>query len=261
MSANTALPNPPAPQVYLIGAGPGDPDLITVAGLKALQQCSAVVHDALVSEAMLALARPDALHIAMGKRGHGHKTDQTEINTMLIELACAGHTVARLKGGDPFVFGRGGEEAEALAQAGIPFKVIPGVSSALAGPAALNIPVTHRDMAASFAVITAQRAEGAVPPHWPALVHIDTLVILMGASRIAEMAEALIQAGRRADTPVAAIQSATLPEQRHVIGTLHSIAADVQQAQLGAPMVIVVGEVVGMHRLTTLMNTLVDTAS
>ncbi len=238
--------------VYLIGAGPGDPNLITVAGLKALQQCSAIVHDALVSDELLALARPDALRIAMGKRGHGHKTDQADINTMLIELVRAGHTVARLKGGDPFVFGRGGEEVEALANANTPFKVIPGVSSALAAPAALNIPVTHRDMAASFAVVTAQRAEGAMPPHWPALVQIDTLVILMGASNIAEIAGALIQAGRSADTPVAAIQSATLPDQRFVIGTLRSIAADVQQVQLSAPMVIVVGEVVRMHALNAI---------
>ena len=244
--------------VYLIGAGPGDPDLITVAGLKALQQCSAVVHDALVSDEMLALAPPDALRIAMGKRGHGHKTDQADITTMLIELARAGHTVARLKGGDPFVFGRGGEEIEALAHAGVPFKVIPGISSALAAPAALNIPVTHRDLAASFAVVTAQRAEGAVLPHWPSLVQIDTLVILMGASRIAEMADALIQAGRAADTPVAAIQSATLPEQRHVIGTLGSIVDEVQLAQLGAPMVIIVGEVVRMHALSAIVDAYVS---
>ncbi len=240
-----------ANMVYLIGAGPGDPDLITVAGLKALQRCTAIVHDALISEEMLALARPEALRIAMGKRGYGRKADQADINTMLIELSQAGHIVARLKGGDPFVFGRGGEEVEALVHAGIAFQVIPGISSALAAPAALNIPVTHRELAASFVVVTAQRAEGAVPPHWPSLVQIDTLIILMGASHIGEIAQVLIEAGRTAHTPVAAIQSATLPDERFVIGTLASIGDDVKQAGLGAPLVIVVGEVVRLHHAST----------
>ena len=238
--------------VYLIGAGPGDPDLITVAGLKALQQCTAIVHDALASEAVLALAPPEALRIAMGKRGHAGGAEQTDINTMLIELAQAGHIVARLKGGDPFVFGRGGEEVEALARAGIPFRVIPGVSSAVAAPAALNIPVTHRELSASFAVITAQRAAGSPPPPWHALVHIDTLVILMGASwgttaQTAEISAELMRHGRSADTPVAAIESATTPDERHVISTLQRITHDVKHAGLGAPMVIIIGEVVSLH--------------
>lgn len=234
--------------VYLIGAGPGDPDLITVAGLKALQQCTAIVHDALASEEVLALAPVSALRIAMGKRGHSGGADQADINTMLIELAQAGHIVARLKGGDPFIFGRGGEEIEALAKVGIPFRVIPGISSAVAAPAALNIPVTHRELAASFAVITAQRAAGMAPTPWQALAQIDTLVILMGASKIGEIASELIAHGRSGNTPVAAIQSATTANERYVIGTLDNIAQQVKEAGLGAPMVIIVGAVVSLHR-------------
>lgn len=237
--------------VYLIGAGPGDPDLITVAGAKALHDSTAVVYDALVNEAMLDLAPASALRICMGKRGGAPSASQEDINRMLIDLVQAGHTVARLKGGDPLVYARAGEEMQALAQAGIPFKVIPGVSSALAAPAAACIPLTHRNVAATFAVITAHRVDGADAPDWAALARIDTLVILMGAARAAQIADALMANGRSAGTPAAAIQSATLPEERILYSCLQDLSSDIQRHGLTSPMVIVVGDVAQIGQVLT----------
>jgi uroporphyrin-III C-methyltransferase len=234
--------------VYLIGAGPGDPDLITVAGVKALQTCDAVVYDALANEALLQHAPAHAQRIFMGKRGGAPSADQDEINKTMIELARAGHTVARLKGGDPGVFARSGEEMLALAQAGVPFKVIPGVSSALAAPATANMPLTHRNRAAAFAVVTAHRVEGADAPDWPALAKIDTLVILMGAARAAQIANALMANGCDGATPAAAIQSATLPEEKILFTCLRDLHADIQRNAMSAPMVIVIGEVAQVGR-------------
>lgn len=230
--------------VYLIGAGPGDPDLITLAGVKALQACTAIVYDALANEALLQHAPASAQRIFMGKRGGAPSAEQDDINATLIELAQAGHTVARLKGGDPGVFARSGEEMLALAQAGIAFKVIPGVSSAIAAPAAANMPLTHRNRAAAFAVVTAHRVEGADAPDWNTLARIDTLVILMGAARAAQIADALIANGRDAMTPVAAIQSATLPEEKIIYSRLCILHEDMQQHGLASPLVIVIGDVV-----------------
>jgi uroporphyrin-III C-methyltransferase len=233
--------------VYLIGAGPGDPGLLTLAGAEALRNASAVVHDALVGAEILKLARPDAEFYDVGKRAGWHKATQAEINSLLIELAAKGHTVARLKGGDPFVFGRGGDEIEALHKAGIPFRVIPGVSSALAVPAAAGIPVTQRGLAASVAIVTAHRMDDAAGPDWQALVRVDTLVILMGAGRVSAIAEGLVRAGRDVQTPAAAIQSGTLPDQRQVVGTLETIGERVRTAGLSSPLVLVVGKVVQMR--------------
>lgn len=234
--------------VYLIGAGPGDPDLITLAGVKALQTCTAVVYDALANEALLQHAPASAQRIFMGKRGGAPSAEQDDINAMLIALARAGHTVARLKGGDPGVFARGGEEMLALAQAGIAFRVIPGVSSAIAAPAAANMPLTHRNRAAAFAVVTAHRVEGADAPDWAALAQIDTLVILMGATRAAQIADALIAHGRDASTPAVAIQSATLPEEKIIFTYLRDLQRDIQQNEMASPMVIVVGDVAQVGR-------------
>ena len=230
--------------IYLIGAGPGDPDLITVAGLKALQASTAIVYDALVSDALLDLAPQHALRIPMGKRGNALSADQEDINGVMIRLAHEGYTVARLKGGDPLVFARVGEEMMTLAQAGVPFKLIPGISSA----SAAHIPLTYRNVAASFAVVTAHRIDGADAPDWSALAKIDTLVILMGAARLASIADALIAHGRDMHTPAAAIQSATLSDERIVYSTLHMLADDVACAGLTSPMVIVVGDVVRIGR-------------
>lgn len=230
--------------VALIGAGPGDPGLLTIAGANALHLATAIVHDALVSEAVLAQAGPHVPRYDVGKRAGHHAVTQDEINVLLVSLARAGHTVARLKGGDPYVFGRGGEEGEALAQAGIPFRVIPGVSSAIAVPALAGIPITYRGLAASVGIVTAHRMDGAGAPDWDALAKMHTLIVLMGAERVAELAQRLVAAGRNLQTPIACIQSGTLPEQREVIATLADVAERVQAAGLGSPMTIVVGEVV-----------------
>ncbi len=230
--------------VYLVGAGPGDPGLLTVAGAAAIREASAIVFDALVSDAILQQARPEAQCYNVGKRAEHHSATQEEINALLITLARADHIVARIKGGDPFVFGRGAEEAEELKRAEIPFRVIPGVTSAIAVPAAAGIPVTHRGLSASVAIVTAHRMDGADAPNWNALARMDTVVVLMGAERLASVAERLIAEGRAALTPVCCIQSGTLPEQRQVVGTLADIAEKVHAAALDSPLITVIGNVV-----------------
>lgn len=236
--------------VSLIGAGPGDPELITVKGLRRLREADVVVFDALIGDELLRECRPDAEFVYVGKRAGQHYRSQEEINTLLVELGRSGRTVARLKGGDPFVFGRGGEEAEALRDAGIAWEVVPGVSSAVAVPAYAGIPVTHRKAASSFAVITGhedpQRPDSRVD--WAALARgIDTLVFLMGVGNSATIAAQLIANGRPADTPVAAIRWGTTADQETVVGTLATIADDIARAGLKAPATLVVGEVVRLR--------------
>jgi uroporphyrin-III C-methyltransferase len=184
----------------------------------------------------------------MGKRGGAPSADQADINALLIDLARAGHTVARLKGGDPGVFARAGEEMIALAKAGVPFKVIPGVSSALAAPAAASVPLTHRNVAASFAVVTAHRIDGADAPDWAALSKIDTVVILMGAGRAGQIADALMANGCAAGTPAAVIQSASLPDEKILFSCLRNLGEDIQNHEMGSPMVIVIGDVAAVGR-------------
>lgn len=233
--------------VYLVGAGPGDPGLLTVAGAAAIRKATAIVHDALVGDGILAQARSDAKRYDVGKRAGRHNLTQDEINMLLIELAREEQTVVRLKGGDPFLFGRGAEEAAALARVGIPFRVIPGVTSAIAVPASAGIPVTHRGVAASLGIVTAHREDGAGSPDWHALAQLDTVVVLMGAERLDLISQNLIRAGRSADTPVACIQSGTLDQQRQVIATLGNMVERVQGAGLGAPMIVIVGNVVNVR--------------
>lgn len=231
--------------VYLVGAGPGDPWLITVRGRELLRRADVVVHDRLVDAALLAEARSDALRIDAGK-APGHCTlTQEEICATLVKHASAGRTVVRLKGGDPFVFGRGGEELAACCDAGIPCVVVPGVSSALAAPAAAGIAVTERGVARSVAVITAQTERGGPgrDHDFAALARIDTLVVLMGREPLAGWTQALVQAGRSAKTPAVCISSATTPQQRVVTTELGQIAQAVNEAHLAAPMVAVVGDV------------------
>jgi uroporphyrinogen III methyltransferase/synthase len=241
--------------VYLIGAGPGDPGLITVRGRDRLAQADVVVYDRLISSELLDCARPGAELIYAGKRPDHHTLTQDEINAVLVEKAQAGLKVARLKGGDPFVFGRGGEEAQALAAAGLPFEVVPGITSAIAAPAYAGIPVTHRDVAASFVVITGHRRidfeaaeEGDVLGlDWAALAAVDTLVFLMGVGTLPVIAEQLLKAGRPPETPVASIHWGTTPAQQVVTGTLADIAERADAAGLRPPAVTVVGEVAALR--------------
>lgn len=234
--------------VYLVGAGPGDPRLITVLGLDRLRQADVVVYDRLVSPRLLDEAPRQAERIFVGKAPGEHSCRQEEINGLLVRHARAGRIVVRLKGGDPFVFGRGSEEAMACAEAGVPWEVVPGLSSAVSVPALAGIPLTHRELAGGFAVVTGhcsstKGAEGD-RQDWSALARVETLVILMGLSRLPEIAAALLFHGRGADTPVAVIAQGTLPGERTVTATLGTIAGDVAQAGLRAPATIVVGEVV-----------------
>lgn len=231
--------------VYLVGAGPGDPGLITVRGLELLRQAGVVIHDRLVSAELLAEVRPDALLIDAAKAPGNHKLTQDQINAAIIEHACTGVLVVRLKGGDPFIYGRGWEELQACREAGIPCAVVPGLSSALAVPAAADIPLTLRDVARTFAVATAQDADesGATGLNFTALAALDTVVVLMGRAKLRDVLTGFLQAGRDPGTPVACIQRGTTPDQRVVVGTLASAADLVERDQLESPMVTVIGEV------------------
>jgi uroporphyrin-III C-methyltransferase len=239
--------------VYLVGAGPGDPRLITVLGLDRLRQAEVVVYDRLISPRLLDEVPPTAERIFVGKAPGEHSARQEEINDLLVRHASAGRIVVRLKGGDPFVFGRGSEEALACARAGIPWEVVPGISSAVSVPALAGIPVTHRELAGGFAVVTghcssAKGAEGD-RQDWSALARVETLVILMGLSRLPEIAASLLFHGRGAETPVAVIAQGSLPEEKIVVATLGTIAGEVARAGLRAPATIVVGEVVRVRQL------------
>jgi uroporphyrinogen III methyltransferase/synthase len=231
--------------VWLVGAGPGDPGLLTLAGAEALRRAEVVLYDALASPALLDLCDAAARLIPVGKRAGDHTASQDEITALLVHHGSAGRRVVRLKGGDPFVFGRGGEEALALAAAGIPYTVIPGVTSAVAVPAYAGIPVTHRGMATNFAVVTGREGAG-VEAGWDALARVDTLVVLMGAAGLPEISERLIAAGREPSTPAASISNGTMPAQRVVVATLATIAAEVAAAGLPTPLITVIGPVAAL---------------
>jgi uroporphyrin-III C-methyltransferase len=232
--------------VALVGAGPGDPGLITVRGLALLRGADVILHDRLVSPELLAEARRDAELIDVGKSPGGRGTSQEEINGLLVRYAAQGRAVVRLKGGDPFVFGRGSEELDACEAAGIPCTVVSGVSSAIAVPAAAGIPVTARGEARSFAVITARGEGGDLPDALERLAanaDIETLVLLMGRSVLAELSAALIAAGRDPDTPAACIQDGTTQAQRVTVATLATLAEAVERDGLTSPIVTVIGDV------------------
>jgi uroporphyrin-III C-methyltransferase len=238
--------HPTAGKVYIVGAGPGDPGLLTVRGLAYLRQAQVVVHDRLVHPALLDEVSPTATCIDVGKAPGRHPYPQSAINALLIRKASEGHMVVRLKGGDPFVFGRGGEECQALAAAGVPFEVVPGVSSAIAVPAYAGIPVTHRAYTRAFTVITGHTCDADdTALDWQSLARTGTLVILMGLSRLATIAERLIAHGRAPDTPVAVIQWGTTTDQTVVAGPLATIAEKARELQ--SPATIVVGEVVELR--------------
>ena len=238
-------------RVILVGAGPGDPDLITVRGAAALREADAVVYDALASTELLELAPPSALRIDVGKRGHDAPTRaQPEINALLVRLAREGRTVIRLKGGDPFVFGRGGEEASACAEAGVAFEVVPGISSAVGALAYAGIPVTDRRHSASFAVVTGHKDPSAVAreTRWEALARAtDTLVIVMGMRNLDAIATRLLASGLDPETPAAVVMDGALPTQRVVEAPLGELVARTRAAGLAAPAVVVVGNVVRLR--------------
>jgi uroporphyrin-III C-methyltransferase len=226
--------------VYLVGAGPGDPELITVRGARLLAAADVVVHDRLVAAALLATAPATAERVDVGKRPGQPSPTQDEINAILVDRGRRGLEVVRLKGGDPYVFGRGGEEVAALRAAGIAHEVVPGISAAIAAPAAAGIPVTMRHEALSFTVVTGHEHPDSTGVDWPALVRTGgTLVILMGAGRAPAIAERLRAAGLAADTPVAVVHAATLPDEQVATTTL----ADLPVQDLRPPCTIVVGTV------------------
>jgi uroporphyrinogen III methyltransferase/synthase len=242
-------------RVILVGAGPGAPELITVRGAAALREADAVVYDALASPDLLALAPPEAQRIDVGKRGHEAPTmAQEDTNALLLRLAAKGLTVVRLKGGDPFVFGRGGEEASACAEAGIPIEVVPGVSSIFGALAYAGIPVTDRRYGASFAVVTGHKDPTKVTEEtrWDLLANAaDTLLILMGMRKLEEIVDRILAAGRAPSTPSAVVMHGTLPAQRVVEAPLGELAASVREAGLGSPAVFVVGDVVRLRPALT----------
>ena len=231
--------------VYIVGGGPGDPGLITVKGLNYLRRADVVLYDRLVAQELLTEAPPHAELIDVGKEPKRHRRSQTEINDLLIEKAREGKVVVRLKGGDPFVFGRGGEECQALAQAGIRYEIVPGVSSAVAVPAYAGIPVTQRGTTTSFAVIAGHTGDTESDIDWAGISHIGTLVFLMGVEHMLEIVQRLIAHGRSSDTPVAVIQDGTTENQIVVTGTLADI---VEKAEgIRPPAVLIVGEVVRLR--------------
>jgi uroporphyrinogen III methyltransferase/synthase len=237
-------------KVYLVGAGPGDPGLMTVRGLECLRKADVVVYDRLVEERILEEARSEAEKIYVGKMSNHHTLEQEQINRLIVEKALEGKLVVRLKGGDPFVLGRGGEEAETLAINNIPFEVVPGVSSAVAVPAYAGIPVTHRGIASSFTVVTGHKASDRSDPDiaWDKLATgTDTLIILMGIGNLVHLIDQLVKHGKPLSTPVAVITQGTTPHQRCVTGTLRDIVDKVKSEGLKPPSVIVVGEVVNLR--------------
>lgn len=235
-------------KVYLIGAGPGDPELITVKGLRYLHLADVVLYDRLIAQELLQEARSDAILVYVGKGPSCHTMPQEQINAALISYAQQGHTVARLKGGDPFVFGRGGEEALELAKAHIPFEIVPGITSAIAVPAYAGIPVTHRDYTTSFTVVTGHEGRSASPAvNWEALAALGgTLIVLMGVNALPNFTQRLIAAGLDATTPAAVIQEGTTAEQRVVKGSVATIAEQAIQAGLSAPALTIIGAVVNV---------------
>ncbi|WP_255033867.1 uroporphyrinogen-III C-methyltransferase [Rhodoferax sp. TH121] len=239
---------PSSGQVTLVGAGPGDPELLTLKALKAIQQATVLLVDDLVNDTIVAHANPAARVVHVGKRGGCKSTPQSFIERLMITAAQEGETVVRLKGGDPFIFGRGGEEVEHLEAAGIRVSVINGITAGLAAVTSLNVPLTHREHAHGVVFVTGHAKPGDAGTDWPALAaaaqHAKlTLVIYMGVSGVADIQAGLLQ-GLRADTPVAIIQNASLPTQRHAACTLQSLQATIQREQLVSPSVIVVGDVV-----------------
>lgn len=237
-------------KVYLVGAGPGDPKLITVAGMECIQKADVIVYDRLVNEELLQYAKEDAELIFCGKLPGKHHMIQEHIHELLVEKACEGKIVTRLKGGDPFVFGRGGEEAQVLADHGIGYEIVPGITAGIAAPAYAGISVTHRDYASSFAIVTAHSRAEQQADHlnWSALAHgIDTIAFYMGVGNLPYICTKLIDHGKSPDTPVAIIQWGTTPKQKTITGKLGTIETEAEKAGIAHPAIVLVGEVVSMR--------------
>ncbi|NPA41522.1 MAG: uroporphyrinogen-III C-methyltransferase [Aquificae bacterium] len=228
-------------KVYLVGGGPGDPELLTIKAYKVLKSADVVLYDALVSKDILTITKLDCLKIYVGKRDGRHSLPQEEINELIYKFARQDKIVVRLKGGDPFVFGRGGEELTYLKEKGIEVEVVPGITSAVAAPSSALIPLTHRGVSSSFAVVTGHPNRGI---DWSAFAKIDTLVILMGVKRRQEIARDLIKTGRDPKEPVAFVEKATTPEQRVIFSSLEEVALNPPEVR--TPAVMVVGEVVSL---------------
>jgi uroporphyrin-III C-methyltransferase len=249
-SPSFALPEFQPGSVWLVGAGPGDPGLLTMLAVHALQTADIVVYDALVDSSILELVRPDVALEYAGKRGGKPSPKQRDISAKLIEHAGHGLRVLRLKGGDPFVFGRGGEEALALAAAGVPFRIVPGVTAGIGGLAYAGIPVTHRDVNSAVTFITGHNTDGKVPDglDWESIAKGSPVIVLyMALKHLNEISERLIAGGRRADEPVALVANAATPRQQVVETTLGTCVADAERSAIEPPAIVVIGEVVRLR--------------
>lgn len=235
-------------KVYLVGAGPGDPELITVKGLNCIKNADVIVYDRLVNEELLRYAKPKAELIYCGKLPHQHVMKQELINQTLVKHAKRGKIVTRLKGGDPFVFGRGGEEAEELAKNQIPFEIVPGITAGIAAPSYAGIPVTHRNYGSSFAFVTGHMKNGEEDSiKWEALCHIDTLAIYMGVRNLPNIRAKLLSFQKSGDTPVALINWGTTSSQKTIVTTLDKVVEDAENGKIENPCMIIIGEVVRMR--------------
>ena len=235
-------------EVYLVGGGPGDPDLLTFKALRLMQKADVVLHDRLVSDAVLALCRRDADYIYVGKKRDNHARSQEEINDLLVTLAKQGKRVLRLKGGDPFIFGRGGEEIESLSAESIPFQVVPGITAASGCASYSGIPLTHRDHAQSVRFITGHLKDGSYSLNWQEMIDPgQTLVFYMGLMGLGRICQYLIEHGRDKNTPIALVQKGTTPKQRVFIGTLSTICNKIKNETVKPPTLIIVGSVVTLH--------------